>query len=364
MVDQIKAVFLAALETPTDQRPAYLERACGGDAGVRRRVEALLRAHEEPDRLHDQPVWSSTPEPDGPPRLPAGPGPAADLTGQAGRVHLRGEIARGGMGVVLLGHDAELGRDLAVKVILPAHRDNPNAVRRFVGEARLAGQLQHPGIVPVYDVGQLADGRPFFAMKLIQGRTLAELMAERPDPGHDLPRFLRYFEAVCQAVGYAHARGVIHRDLKPHNVMVGAFGEVQVMDWGMAKRLEEAPEETHEQAPPPPAAPSSTPLPAALTRPGAVVGTPGYLAPEQARGRAGDPRTDVFGLGAILCEILTGAPPFRRGGPLDLLYQAREGDLGDATDRLDRAAADPELVRLAKDCLQAEPAVRPADGSA
>jgi serine/threonine-protein kinase len=364
MADLIKAVFLAALDTPIDQRPAYVERACGGDAGVRRRVEALLHAHEGPDRLLDHPAWPPSPELDGPATLAAGPGPAADLTGQAGRIHLRGEIARGGMGVVLRGHDPELGRDLAVKVILPAHRDNPNAVRRFVGEARLSGQLQHPGIVPVYDVGRLADGRPFFAMKLIQGRTLAELLAERPDPGHDLPRFLRYFEAVCQAVGYAHARGVIHRDLKPINVMVGAFGEVQVMDWGMAKRLEEAHEESHEQGPPALASPSSTPLPAALTCPGAVVGTPGYLAPEQARGRSGDPRTDVFGLGAILCEILTGAPPFREGGTLDLLYQAREGDLGDATDRLDRAGADLEMVRLAKDCLQTEPAGRPADGSA
>jgi serine/threonine-protein kinase len=364
MADLIKAVFLAALGTPIDQRPSYLEQACGGDAEVRRRVEALLRAHEGPDRLLDSPAWRPTPELDGPAMLAAGPAPAADPMGQAGRVHLRGEIARGGMGVVLRGHDPELGRELAVKVILPAHRNNPNAVRRFVGEARLAGQLQHPGIVPVYDVGRLADGRPFFAMKLIEGRTLAEMLAARADPGHDLPRFLRYFEAVCQAVGYAHARGVIHRDLKPINVMVGAFGEVQVMDWGMAKQLEEAPEEGHEQGPPSPASPSSTPLPAALTHPGAVVGTPGYLAPEQARGRAGDLRTDVFGLGAILCEILTGAPPIRKGGTLDLLCQAREGNLSDATDRLDRSGADPELVRLAKDCLQAEPAGRPADGSA
>src|SRR5439155_25391327 len=105
-------------------------------------------------------------------------------------------------------------------------------------EGRLAGQLQHPGIAPVYDLGRLPDGRPYFAMKLIQGRTLAELLAERPDPGHELPRFLRHFEAVCQAVGYAHFCGIVHRDPKPLNVMVGAFGEVQVMDWGLAKVLE------------------------------------------------------------------------------------------------------------------------------
>src|SRR4051794_17459525 len=167
MADQIKAVFLAALDTPTDQRPAYLDRACCGDTEVRRRVEALLRAHEGPDRLLDRPAWLPTREQD-----VIDPGPAADPTERAGRVHLLGEIARGGMGAVLRGHDPELGRELAVKVILPEHRGNPQLLRRFVGEARLAGQLQHPGIMPVYDLGQMADGRPFFAMKLIQGRTL------------------------------------------------------------------------------------------------------------------------------------------------------------------------------------------------
>ncbi len=373
MADQIKAVFLAALDTPAERRPAYVDQACGGDAELRRRVEALLRAHEGPDWLLDRPAWCPTPGQDAPgpgPAAPpltpeqgtAGPAPGAD---RAGRVHLLGEIARGGMGAVLRGHDPELGRELAVKVILPAHRDNAELVRRFVGEARLAGQLQHPGIMPVYDVGHLTDGRPFFTMKLVQGRTLAELLAGRPGLGHDLPRVLRYFEATCQAVGYAHAHGVIHRDLKPSNIMVGAFGEVQVMDWGLAKRLGDGrPDDGPEQTCPPPALTSSTPLPAALTRPGAVVGTPGYLAPEQARGQAGDQRADVFGLGAILCEILTGAPPYRRGGLLDALHRAREADLSDGIDRLDRCGGDRELVRLAKDCLATEPAGRPADGSA
>src|SRR5262245_37435353 len=179
MADKVKAVFLAALDTPPDQRLAYLDRACGGDAEVRRRVEALLRAHEAPDRLLDRPMRYPEAETFGLPALhDANPRPAVNLTDRAGRVRLLGEIARGGMGAVLRGHDPDLERELAVKVILPEHRDNPDLVRRFVGEARLAGQLQHPGIMPVYDVGQLADGRPFFAMKLIEGRTLAELRSE------------------------------------------------------------------------------------------------------------------------------------------------------------------------------------------
>ena len=110
-------------------------------------------------------------------------------------------------------------------------------VRRFVEEAQIGGQLQHPGVVPIYELGTLADHRPFFAMKLVKGHTLAQLARRRKEPADDLPRFLSIFEAVCQTMAYAHARGVIHRDLKPSNVMVGSFGEVQVMDWGLAKVL-------------------------------------------------------------------------------------------------------------------------------
>jgi hypothetical protein len=240
--DTVKSVFFAALEKEPAERSAFLDSACGGDDELRRRVEALLQAGEAADPLLDRPAaWhmdlSPTPPPEGTPLPPE----AADLEApeltRAGRFRLLGEIACGGMGAVLRAHDPEMDRVLAVKVVLPQYRGDPFMTRRFLGEARLAGQLQHPGVVPVHDLGRLADGRPFFAMKLIEGRTLAHLLRERPDPGHDRPRLLRYFEAVCQAVGYAHSRGVIHRDLKPGNVMVGAFGEVQVMDWGLAKVL-------------------------------------------------------------------------------------------------------------------------------
>ena len=154
-----------------------------------------------------------------------------------GRYQLQGEIARGGMGAILRGRDVDLGRELAIKVMLESHRGNSEVVRRFVEEAQIGGQLQHPGIVPVYELGTFPDRRPFFAMKLVKGRTLASLLHERTSPAQDLPRFLSIFEQICQTMAYAHARGVIHRDLKPSNVMVGSFGEVQVMDWGLAKVL-------------------------------------------------------------------------------------------------------------------------------
>jgi serine/threonine-protein kinase len=169
-------------------------------------------------------------------------------------------------------------------VSLPRHQDDPDNVRRFVEEARIAGQLQHPGIVPVYDLGRFPDRRPFFTMKLVQGRTLAELLAQRRHPGHDLPRFLKICEQVCQTLAYAHSKGVIHRDLKPSNVMVGAFGEVQVMDWGLAKVLTRGRPQLAEQA-----SGASTlrgEQTPSLTWVGQVMGTPGYMAPEQARGKS------------------------------------------------------------------------------
>ena len=155
----------------------------------------------------------------------------------SGRYHVLGEIARGGVGIVFKGRDVDLGRDVALKVIRPEYARNPEILRRFVEEAQIGGQLQHPGIVPVYELGLQESGRPYFAMKLVKGETLADQLARRGDATMDRPRLLGIFEQVCQAMAYAHARRVIHRDLKPANVMVGAFGEVQVVDWGLSKVL-------------------------------------------------------------------------------------------------------------------------------
>ena len=307
-----------------------------------------------------------------------GPGPVVrptspempDPSERAGRLQLLGEIARGGMGAILKGRDNDLGRDLAVKVLLERHGDNPELLRRFVEEAQIAGQLQHPGVVPVYELGTFADRRPYFAMKLVKGRTLSALLDARRDPSDDRPRFLAIFEQVCQTMAYAHARGVIHRDLKPSNVMVGAFGEVQVMDWGLAKvlvaggvaddersirRSDESVIQTVR---------SGSDADASLA--GSVLGTPAYMAPEQARGEIDslDERVDVFGLGAILCEILTGQPPSRRpkssGEVLRLAGRCRPGRRPGATTR-DASGADAELQALVRRCLAAEPRHRPRE---
>jgi tetratricopeptide (TPR) repeat protein len=286
--------------------------------------------------------------------------------GDAGRYQLHGEIARGGMGVVLKGRDVDLGRDVAVKVLLERHLDSPEMIRRFVEEAQIGGQLQHPGIVPVYELGRLPDGRLYIAMKLIRGRTLAELLEGRSDPAADRARHLATFEQVCQAVAYAHACGVVHRDLKPSNVMVGCFGEVQVMDWGLAKVLDRGGVADEErslrgQADGDPVRTLRTGSAADESRAGSVLGTPAYMAPEQARGQLDtlDERADIFGLGAILCEILTGLPPYTGSSGNEVNRKAARADLGEALARLDACGAEAELVALAKSCLAAAPRERP-----
>ncbi len=294
-----------------------------------------------------------------------------DSLGAAGRYQVLGEIARGGMGAVFKARDADLGRDLALKVLLDRHRGDQDVIRRFVEEAQIGGQLQHPGIVPVHELGTLDDLRPFFAMTLVKGRTLAALLAERPGPAADLPRFLQIFEAVCQTVAYAHARRVIHRDLKPANVMVGNFGEVQVMDWGLAKVLAEGGVADEAKA----MRIVETPISTVRSGPagsgsesqaGSVLGTPAYMAPEQARGDVEqiDERADVFGLGAILCEILTGRPPYVGSTREEIRDKAARGDLTDAVGRLDASGADIDLVVMAKVCLAAEVKRRPRNAGA
>ena len=215
---------------------------------------------------------------------------APDLTGT--KYEIEGRIGQGGMGTVYRARDRELGREIALKVVrLP--EGAPDIAARMMREARTLARLEHPGIVPVHDVGTLADGRVFYAMKLVRGDPLHELSAT------GLADRLRIVERVCEAVAFAHAHGVIHRDLKPQNVMVGPFGEVLVMDWGVAKIVGDALSSgidsvpgTDDQAEP-------------STGHGVVLGTPGYMAPEQA---AGDPllvdaRADVYAIGAILRDL-------------------------------------------------------------
>jgi len=276
------------------------------------------------------------------------------------------EIGRGGMGVVWSARDTALDREVAVKFIQSRYENESAAAPRFLDEARITGQLQHPGIPAVYQVGQVAGGRPFLAMKLIKGETLGALLESDSSVNG-----LAVFEAVCQAVGYAHAHGVIHRDLKPSNIMVGAFGEVQVMDWGLAKVL--APHAETEQREN--IAANTTSLTeirplrdsdGQKTDGGSMLGTPAYMAPEQAAGETHNinARSDVFGLGAVLCAVLTGRPPFEGKDVQEVRLNAIRGRTTGALQRLDACDADPGVVALCKQCLEADPLKRPPNGAA
>jgi serine/threonine protein kinase len=211
-------------------------------------------------------------------------------------------IGRGGMGSVYLAEDRELDRQVAVKVLTAASADAGMA-ERLRQEARILARLEHPGIVPIHDVGTLPDGRLYYVMKRIRGVRLDEFVRR----GAGLGDKLRIFERVCDAVAFAHAHGIVHRDLKPENIMVGEFGEMLVLDWGVAKLLQPT-----EVAPDSPTSleESTDPPRGGRTLHGTVLGTPGYMAPEQARGDVDriDARTDVFALGAML-QVVLGASP-------------------------------------------------------
>ncbi len=282
----------------------------------------------------------------------------------SGKYVIQGELGRGGVGAVHRGHDQELGRDVAMKFLHEQYRENPEILHRFVEEAQIGGQLQHPGIVPVYDLG-MSDGRPFFTMKLVKGQTLARLLSERKSPADDRRRFLSIFEQVCQTVAYAHARGVVHRDLKPANVMLGAFGEVQVVDWGMGKVLQKGGVDDERRARQERELISvvetlRTRDDGSRSLVGSVIGTPAYMPPEQAFGQvdAVDERADVFALGAMLCEILTGRPPYP-GDQSEALLRAARADTADAVAALEASGAGEALIELCKHCIQAERGNRP-----
>jgi len=221
------------------------------------------------------------------------------------RYRIGRELARGGMGRIVAARDDKLGRDVAIKEALDA---SESVLARFRREALITARLQHPSIIPIYEVGQRADGQPFYVMRLVHGMSL-EAAIERRRTFRDRLDLLAHMSAAADAMAYAHDQRIIHRDLKPANVLVGEFGETVVIDWGLAKDLETSEPEIQ-------AGPFRTATAAGVTEDGAIMGTPLYMPPEQARGEPLDPRADVYSLGAMLHHVLAGEPPFG-GATLD-----------------------------------------------
>ena len=281
-------------------------------------------------------------------------------TEHPGRYVRQDEIGRGGMGRVVSVKDTHLGREVALKELLDQSGPGNDAMSigsaaRFLREARITGQLEHPGIVPVHELGQRADGTIYYTMKRIRGRSLASVLKEKTTLAERLT-LLSVFRNVCEAVAYAHSRGIVHRDLKPDNVMVGEFGDTLVVDWGLAKVRGEV--ESGRFVKKSGAARIEASDDAARTLDGHAIGTPAYMSPEQARGELGsiDERADVWGLGTILFEILAGRPPYAGTSALGVLAKV----LDDPPPRVREVAPDApaELAAVVDRALMRDPSSR------
>ncbi len=384
---RVKAEFAGrSTRCPTCKQPLVVPQEATIAVAVPLRLDGTPSSLARADFSCD--VTLGGPKPSG--KEPAPPPLAEILAGRSSngqRYLLEGEIARGGMGAVLRAVDCDIRREVAVKYLLD--QSNPRKKTRFVEEAQITGQLEHPGIVPIHELGIDAENRLFFSMKMVRGRSLEQVLDEwRDSPRsaekeYPLSRLLTVFVNVCHALAYAHSRGVVHRDLKPANVMIGDFGEVYVMDWGLAKVLgrepaAERPAPVIEAAPTPSFAWAEGDSSAAArsirtsrqeeddrTLDGTVLGTPVYMPPEQAAGKVAaiDQRSDVYALGALLYEMLTLQPPVERdGGHLAVLLRVSRGDIKPPAERAPeraRAGRIPrELAAVAMKALSRDPAAR------
>ena len=356
-LQQVRALFEQALSLPAGERDAFVRSQAAGDAGLAAEVLALLaRADADTRGLANavQQELAAVQHGATPPPRDAADHVQSTATGElmeklakapkldAQRFTLEGEVGKGGMGAVLRIHDRFLNRRLAMKVLLerPAPRDDDERklshqlLGRFLEEAQVTSQLDHPGVVPVHELGLDANGKVWFTMRLVKGRTASEVFADAHADRNDwtITRALEVILKVCDTMGYAHDKGVLHRDLKPANVMVGRFGEVYVMDWGLAKVLGQADRHdlrirrddstgisrlaTARQRDADTDAASSV-----VSMDGQQLGTPSYMSPEQARSEELDVRGDVYSIGAMMYELLTGLAPYVAPGARKPAYR-------------------------------------------
>jgi serine/threonine protein kinase len=296
-LETVEEIFHAALDCAPDQLSAFLEKKCAGDESLRRKVEELLAAHRQPESLIEGPLATLA-------ASVVASGQTNSSVGQAiSNYEILGEIGRGGMGVIYRARQRHSTRIVALKRIVSYHADSRETLERFRREAEAAASLDHPNILPIYEIGQGEDGLPFFSMKYAAGGSLQKAGSALRSKSREC--VVRLMAKVARAVQYAHEHGVLHRDLKPGNVLLDSRGEPFVTDFGLAKWLD-----------------TNTDLTRTLT----IFGTPGYIAPEQAKGPAAKltAAADVYSLGAILFNLFTGRPPFLGEHALAVIQQATE----------------------------------------
>jgi serine/threonine-protein kinase len=267
------------------------------------------------------------------------------------RYLLHQELGQGGAGKVYRAHDSVLGRDVAIKILRRSCLDQPLARSQFEQEARIICSMQHPSIPQIYDFGLSTDGRPFYSMKIVDGKSLHHLIAE--STASLRAELLTQFAQVCNAIAYTHSRGLVHLDIKPANIMVGSFGEVHVMDWGNAKQIRDCHAKSGD---------AHRPSIVAEDEVTQIGGTLGYMAPEHVARQPITERFDVFAIGASLCHILTGAPPYQGNSFTELYHQSIQCDMSQVFKRLDCCGYDQAVIDLTKACLSGKPADRPANG--
>lgn len=301
----------------------------------------------------DYPFAPLTPSPLSPPFISSAPGsdPLRLNISDSLRYRIEGEYAQGGIGRILLARDERLNRRVALKELL---RSRGQGEERFMREALLTARLEHPSIVPVYDAGRRPTGELFFAMKLVSGRSLEDIIAEASDIRTRLA-LLPHLLSASEAIAYAHSKHVIHRDLKPSNILIGEFGETMVIDWGLGKDISRR--EKNESEAPPPLVPgeNSIELPN-ITMEGAIMGTPAYMAPEQALGQSVDERADVYALGALLYQLLSGLPPFP-GDDARRVLKAVQSEAPAPLQSLQKGLPD-DLLAIVRKAMAKDPSAR------
>src|SRR6185369_4176196 len=323
---RVKEIFEGALERQGDERAAFLDRACDGDAEVREEVESFLRSYEVAGSFMESPAIAHA---DLEQKLTPGQ--------RVGHYQIVNLIGEGGMGEVYLANDTILGRRVALKVLPTFVSKDPERLRRFTQEARAASRLSHPNVCVVHEIGETEDGRPFIAMEYVEGVTLRQRMRSHAMKLGDV---LDIAIQIADALTAAHEAGIVHRDIKPENIVIRPEGYLKILDFGLAKLTERYKGVSH--------ATMSTLL--FDSSPGTVIGTAAYMSPEQARGVDVDERTDVWGLGVVLYEMASGRAPFTGETATDVVVAIVERDQLPISQFVE--GTPPELERIVRKALR------------